>query len=168
MTSETSRRDLLKLTPSGIAAAALVSAAPGRPAAAAPVPGGRVVAAMSAATETVDPHFSRSQAARNVLMHMYETLVSIDEHSKPQLQLAEVLEVGDDFRRYRFTLRQGVPFHNGKEMTSNDVKASLERFARQPGEGAWPPSRRSQRQAGPPCRHLPEHRTECRPGRCRR
>lgn len=125
MIRETSRRDILKLGTAGLASAAL-----GQPAAAAPVSGGHVVSAMNAATETVDPHFSRSQAARTILMHMYETLVGIDERSKPQLQLAERMEVQDDFKTYRFTLRQGVPFHNGKEMTAADVKASLERFAR--------------------------------------
>jgi peptide/nickel transport system substrate-binding protein len=89
-----------------------------------------VTLAMSAATETVDPHFSRSQVARNVLMHMCETLVTIDERGSPQLQLAETLEVDPDWRVFTFVLRQGVPFHNGKEMTSEDAKRSLERYAR--------------------------------------
>lgn len=125
MSLETSRRELIKLGGAGLATAALPL-----PALAQPVPGGKCVVAMSAATETVDPHFSRSQAARNVLMHMFETLVGIDERAKPQLQLAERLEVGNEFKNYRFALRQGVPFHSGKEMTASDVKASLERFAR--------------------------------------
>ncbi len=95
-----------------------------------PTRGGSAVVAMNAATETIDPHFSRSQAARNILMHIYETLVTIDESGAPKLQLAEKLDVSDDFRVYTFTLRQGVTFHNGKEMTSEDVKRSLERYAR--------------------------------------
>ena len=97
---------------------------------AAPVRGGSAVVAMNAATETIDPHFSRSQAARNILMHIYETLVTIDETGAPKLQLAKSLDVSDDFRVYTFTLRQGVTFHNGKEMTSADVRGSLERYAR--------------------------------------
>lgn len=98
--------------------------------AAAPKVGGKAVVAMSAATETIDPHFSRSQAARNVLMHMYETLVTIDESGAPQLQLAEKLDVSSDHRTYTFRLRKDVSFHNGKEMTSKDAKSSFERYAR--------------------------------------
>ncbi|MCY0150181.1 ABC transporter substrate-binding protein [Hoeflea sp. G2-23] len=95
-----------------------------------PKRGGTAIVAMNAATETIDPHFSRSQAARNILMHIYETLVTIDETGAPKLQLAKGLDVSDDFRVYTFTLRQGVTFHNGKEMTSEDVRRSLERYAR--------------------------------------
>lgn len=95
-----------------------------------PTRGGSAVVAMNAATETIDPHFSRSQAARNILMHIYETLVTIDETGGPKLQLARSLDVSDDFRVYTFTLREGVTFHNGKEMQSEDVRRSLERYAR--------------------------------------
>lgn len=97
---------------------------------AAPKTGGSAVVGMNAATETIDPHFSRSQAARNVLMHIYETLVTIGENGAPQLQLAESLDISDDHRTYTFQLRKEVPFHNGKEMTSEDVKLSLERYHR--------------------------------------
>lgn len=123
------RRRALQYASAGLAAGAF-----GRPGAllaqSAPKRGGRAVVAMSAATETVDPHFSRSQVARNVLMHVCETLVTIDERGSPQLQLAEDLAISDDWRVFTFRLRKGVPFHNGKEMTAADAKASLERYAR--------------------------------------
>lgn len=127
-----SRREVLKVGAVGFAGA-MIGSRPGAGLAAEAPPkaaSGHCIAAMSAATETVDPHFSRSSAARNVLMHMCEALVTIDEHSSPQLQLAEKLETSKDFRTYTFTLRKGVPLHNGKEMTSVDVQRSLERFAR--------------------------------------
>jgi peptide/nickel transport system substrate-binding protein len=63
-------------------------------------------------------------------MHLCETLVTIDEHSSAQLQLAEKLDISKDFRVFTFTLRKGVPFHNGKEMTATDVQKSLERWVR--------------------------------------
>lgn len=125
------RRSILKHASFGIAAGSLgfpfgLSAQN----ASQPKKGGSVTVAMSAATETVDPHFSRSQVARNVLMHMCETLVTIDERGSPQLQLAEKLDVSPDWRTFTFVLRKGVPFHNGKEMTAEDAKHSLERYAR--------------------------------------
>lgn len=127
----TTRRDVLKYGAAGFAAGTVSGPLElFAQQSSEPVRGGSVNVGMSAATETVDPHFSRSQVARNVLMHICETLVTIDEHGSPQLQLAEDLEISDDSRVYTFRLRQGVPFHNGKEMTSADAKASLERFAR--------------------------------------
>src|SRR4051794_10247230 len=93
------RRDILKAGTAGILASAVglpsgLMAQTATP----PKKGGSATVAMSAATETVDPHFSRSQVARNVLMHMCETLVTIDERGSPQLQLAEKLVVSPDWQ----------------------------------------------------------------------
>lgn len=92
--------------------------------------GGDLVVAQTAGTSTLDPHFTASAAARNMMLGMYETLVTIDENASPIPLLAARWEVLDNGLTYRFELRKGVRFHNGKEMTSADVKASLERFGR--------------------------------------
>ncbi|MEX2374282.1 MAG: ABC transporter substrate-binding protein [Dehalococcoidia bacterium] len=42
--------------------------------------------------------------------------------------LAESWEVSDDQLTYTFNLREGVLFHDGREMTAEDVKASLDRW----------------------------------------
>ncbi len=42
-------------------------------------------------------------------------------------QLAETIDVSDVGKRYVFTLRRGVLFHDGTEMTAADVKRSMER-----------------------------------------
>jgi peptide/nickel transport system substrate-binding protein len=92
--------------------------------------GGDVVVGQTAGTNTLDPHFTASAAARNMMLGMYETLVTIDENASPVPMLAAKWEVLDNGLTYRFELRKGVRFHNGKEMTAADVKASLERFGR--------------------------------------
>ena len=92
--------------------------------------GGDLIVAQPAGTNTLDPHFTASAAARNMMLGMYETLVTIDENASPIPMLAAKWEALDNGLTYRFELRKGVKFHNGREMTSADVKASLERFGR--------------------------------------
>src|SRR5689334_21336454 len=63
-------------------------------------------------------------------MHIFEALYTIDSHYQPQPMLADGEKVSDDGKTIVITLRQGVHFHNGKEMTSDDVVASLQRWAK--------------------------------------
>ena len=79
---------------------------------------------------TLDPHFSTSIATRNVAMHMFEQLVTRGENNNVIPELAESWTVSPDGLTYTFKIRSGVKFHNGKELTSADVKASFERYKR--------------------------------------
>jgi ABC-type transport system substrate-binding protein len=53
--------------------------------------------------------------------------------------LAESVDISEDGLTYTFTLREGVRFHNGREMTAEDVKYSLDRVTdpetQSPGAG---------------------------------
>ena len=90
--------------------------------------GGDVVIAMTQAPPSLDPHATSAQVARNVNLHVFETLYARDENARPVPDLATGVSVSADGITYVFTLRQGVKFHNGKDMTSSDVVASLERY----------------------------------------
>ncbi|MBL8588411.1 MAG: ABC transporter substrate-binding protein [Methylobacteriaceae bacterium] len=90
--------------------------------------GGDIVITMVQAPPSLDAHVSSAQVARNVNLHIFETLYARDETAKPVPDLATGVEVSADGLTYVFTLRQGVKFHNGKALTSEDVVASLERF----------------------------------------
>jgi peptide/nickel transport system substrate-binding protein len=57
---------------------------------------------------------------------MYDSLLEWDRDLAIQPALAESYEVNEDATSYTFKLRQGVLFHNGQEMTANDVKYSFE------------------------------------------
>ena len=90
--------------------------------------GGDAVIAMTAAPPSLDPHATSAQVARNVNLHIFETLYARDEGARPVPDLATGVTISPDGLTYVFTLRQGVKFHNGKDMTSADVVASLERY----------------------------------------
>src|SRR5690606_28131689 len=67
---------------------------------------------------------------RELSNHVFETLVNIGQDYGLAPQLATHWDVSEDGLTYTFHLRRGVKFHNGKEMTAEDVKASIERFMR--------------------------------------
>ena len=90
--------------------------------------GGDVVIAIVQAPPSIDAHVTSAQAARNVTLHIYETLYARDENAKPVPELAEGVKISEDGKSYVFPIRKGVKFHNGKELDANDVVASLERY----------------------------------------
>lgn len=92
------------------------------------VSGGDLRVAFYQRPPSLDPHVSTSAANGMITRHIFEGLMAPDENSKPVPMLAESVDVSDDGMTYTFHLRQGIKFHNGKEMTSEDVVASMERW----------------------------------------
>ncbi|WP_274627390.1 ABC transporter substrate-binding protein [Arvimicrobium flavum] len=90
--------------------------------------GGEIVIASVQGPPSLDAHVTNAQVARNITLHIYETLYARNENAEPVPDLASGVSVSDDGLTYTFKLREGVKFHNGKEMTSEDVVASIERY----------------------------------------
>lgn len=84
--------------------------------------------AYSAQPATIDPHITTAVATSDIMRGVYETLLATDENYEVKPMLAESYEVSDDGKEITFKIRQGVKFHNGKEMTVDDVVASMERW----------------------------------------
>lgn len=65
---------------------------------------------------------------------MYDSLIRRDPRDGQTIipDLASRWEISPDGRRYTFFLRRGVKFHDGAELTSEDVKATYSRIV-------WPP-----------------------------
>ena len=79
---------------------------------------------------SLDPHVSSSLAGtREVLFNIYEGLVKPDTQGNLVPAVAESYAVNDTADEYSFTLREGVRFHNGNEVTVGDVVYSLTRAA---------------------------------------
>ncbi|HRY25124.1 MAG TPA: ABC transporter substrate-binding protein [Geminicoccaceae bacterium] len=93
-----------------------------------PNEGGDMVFGQEAQVSGLDMHFSSAISTRNIAMHIYESLMTRAEDNSPIHELAASHEVSDDGLTYTFKLRDGITFHNGKEMTSADVLASYERY----------------------------------------
>ncbi len=79
----------------------------------------------------LDAHWTTASITEMLTNHVYEGLYSLDNGNRPIPMLAESHTVSKDGLVYTFKLRQGVKFHNGKEMTSEDVVASLARWGKQ-------------------------------------
>lgn len=74
------------------------------------------------------------------MWHVFEPLFTMDANYNPIPHLVKNdWKVSEDGLTYTFNLREGVKFHNGKEMTSDDVVASLERFGEHTtwGKNLW-------------------------------
>src|SRR5256885_13261770 len=87
-----------------------------------------VIALSSFSAETVDPAL-QGHNVKYYLSLMFDYLVGTTTDGQPSQAggLASKWESSADHRRWTFHLRKGVKFHNGDEMTSEDVKFSLQR-----------------------------------------
>jgi len=119
-----------KPTEAPAAAAKPTEAPAAKPAAAAGTPkkGGVLIVGMTDDPPRLDPHWENALARAQRTQVMYSYLVQVDKDLRVQPDLAEKWEISPDGKTYTFYLRKGVKFHNGRELTSEDVKYSIERI----------------------------------------
>ena len=67
---------------------------------------------------------------RNAAYLMYDTLFALDSNYEPQPQMAEGYTLSDDELTYTITLRDGLKFHDGSDVTAEDVVASIKRWGK--------------------------------------
>lgn len=94
-----------------------------------PVEGGTIKVGISQDLDSLDPHTAVSAGTKEVLFNIYEGLVKPDSDGNLVEAVASSYEISDDAKKYTFTLRDGVKFHNGNEVTVDDVKYSIDRCA---------------------------------------
>ncbi len=95
--------------------------------AALPRRGGALTLASFGDMRTLDPANVADGIAPQVLQAMFAGLVDYDTQGQIQPELAKRYSVSSDGTHYRFVLREGVRFHDGEELTADDVKRSVER-----------------------------------------
>jgi peptide/nickel transport system substrate-binding protein len=80
---------------------------------------------------SLDPHWGTQTITEVLANHVFEGLYALDDKYQPIPMLAEGMPtVSRDGLTYTIKLRKGVKFHNGKEMTSEDVVPSLVRWSK--------------------------------------
>ncbi len=88
---------------------------------------GTLEVVMAADARSLDPQRTNDQPSARVMRQVYETLMHQTEDLDIQTGLATSYEVLSP-TEFFFTLKQGVKFHNGEELTAHDVKYTFERM----------------------------------------
>jgi peptide/nickel transport system substrate-binding protein len=156
-----SRRDLIAFSSAGALASLLAACAPAPSAAPAPSgtsqpaastgtaqpaaggatgtpkKGGTLKVAILGEPPAIDPVFTTATVTSNVSSHIFEGLFARGADYAPKLMLAESYEASSDGLSHTLKLRKGVSFHNGKEMDSQDVLASVQRWLDIGARGAF-------------------------------
>ena len=78
---------------------------------------------------TLDPHLSSDATSATIIVEVFGGLVTINPELEIVPDLALDWELADGGRSYRFSLVEDAKFHNGRAVTAQDIKWSLERAA---------------------------------------
>ncbi|MFQ5861194.1 MAG: ABC transporter substrate-binding protein [Dehalococcoidia bacterium] len=76
---------------------------------------------------TLDPHLTTDATSATYIVEVFGGLVTLDLELQVAPDLAERWEVSRDGESYTFSLRRDARFHDGKRVTAEDVRWSLER-----------------------------------------
>jgi oligopeptide transport system substrate-binding protein len=76
---------------------------------------------------TLDPAVSGEMLSHEFILQLFGGLVRLDDSLEPAPDIAERWEISTNGRTYTFYLRQDVKFQDGRQVTADDFKYSLER-----------------------------------------
>ncbi len=85
-----------------------------------------ITIAQASDAQTMDPGRHTHFPTANVLFHIFDALVTVDEDGRFQPALAESWSNPNPLT-WQFKLRRGVRFHNGEEFNADAVKFSFDR-----------------------------------------
>ena len=82
-----------------------------------------------------DPIWTTADVTRNHAYLIYDTLYGVDTALTPSPQMCAGHELSDDKLTWRFTLRDGLAFHDGAPVRAADCVASIARWSKRDGFG---------------------------------
>ncbi|MBS4190754.1 peptide-binding protein [Bacillus sp. FJAT-49705] len=86
-----------------------------------PRQGGSLILGTTAAPSLFNPYYSTDTSSRAIENFIFSGLVTINREFKPEGDVAESWEVSDDGLKWTFKIRQGMKFHDGHDLTADDV-----------------------------------------------
>lgn len=101
-----------------------------------PKAGGTLIIGKGREAVGLDPHKVTAASSFQIIAQVYNQLIDLNDDYSPAPELAESWENPDD-TTFIFHLRQGVKFHNGREMVAEDVKYSFERILNPDTASPW-------------------------------
>jgi peptide/nickel transport system substrate-binding protein len=90
---------------------------------------GTVTVMLESEVVILDPHATTAAITRSFGYQVFDTLFAQDSRGQIRPQMAEGHSVSADGLTWRFTLRDGLAFHDGAPVTAADCVASLRRWA---------------------------------------
>lgn len=106
-----------------------------------PTVGGQYKEAIIGEARYLNPILAKSDTDRTINKMIYSGLTKIDKNGSIVPDLAKNWEISSDGKTYNFTLKSGVFWHDGAELTSQDIVATIEAIKNQniksPYYDAW-------------------------------
>ncbi len=89
---------------------------------------GTLKVALPSTVNTLDPAKAKIGEEYIINFLVYSGLTEVDSAGKAKPDLAESWTASEDVKTWTFKLRHGVKFHDGRELDSDDVKATITRI----------------------------------------
>ncbi len=99
--------------------------------------GGTLHVPVAGVVRTLDPVLCETQENSEVAPSLFETLTRALDGTRIVPWIAAEVLTENDGRRYRFRLRPGVLFHDGRRVTARDVRHSWERLLLAESVNRW-------------------------------
>lgn len=91
--------------------------------------GGSVIVGVTQEPDFLDPYLAEAAGTKEIFYNVFEGLLKLESDGTYSANLASEFSMAEDGMSYHFTVREGVRFHNGDELTAEDVVFSIERGA---------------------------------------
>ena len=91
--------------------------------------GNNLVVQLGPDPETMDPALNSAIDASNMIIHLFEPLLSMDKDNNVIGGMAETWEVSEDGLTYTFHLREGLKWSDGSDFTAEDFVYTFKRMA---------------------------------------
>lgn len=103
-------------------------------------PSGTLVSAISSfAEEAWDPVIATLGDSNPLVPQIFEWTITPNAKGELVAGLAESWSLSADGKTWTYKIRKGIKFHNGDEMTAEDVKFSVERYMKPESKNPWAP-----------------------------